>query len=127
MRLERPWRWLFDQIYVHDHIKAECLGSITFKFSIVTRELKVMNAFGETLYLITSPRCQSLTFFIHTAVGTRVGEIRKRSRRHGAHIDADVGITFPNGASPAHKALLLGAGFLIDYTYFEEKSLSNDT
>jgi hypothetical protein len=121
MRLERPYRWIFDEIFVWDPIKEECIGNIRFKISIVSREFKVFNQSGVMLFLLTSTRCQSFTFYIHNAVGTRVGEIKKQSRRHGSHLDADIGITFPHNSSPSQKALLVGAAFLIDYIYFEDR------
>lgn len=106
------------------------LGTVLQNCAIFASKFTIKDATGKSVLKIHGPwlpcafRCQGITFELRSLNGSRIGAI---SKEFGGIVremftDADTfGITFPIDLSPDIKAVCLGALFLIDFMYFEQK------
>lgn len=120
--LRRPWTWFFSELHVHDEHGA-LLGVIDQKFAFFSREFEIRSATGETLALIKGPFFRPWTFRI-LAGGQEIGKISKQWGGLGREMftDADTfGLELGTAMDPKLRALALGATFLIDFLYFEDR------
>jgi len=121
LRLRKPFRFFFDAAELFDAAGRK-LGSIEREFSLIVRTYSVRDARGTEIYSISGAFWRPWTFKI-TRGGQDVAEIKKRWRGllREALTDADkFEMTFPAGANPSQKALLMAAMFLIDLSQFED-------
>jgi len=118
----KPFRFYFHELDVFDP-DGKLLGSVKREFSLLTKQLTVRDAQGALLYGILAPVLHPWTFKI-SKDGAELGEIAKNwsGLAKEAFTDADnFSVKFPQGADVGQKAALLGALFLIDLVYFENK------
>jgi uncharacterized protein YxjI len=123
MRVVRSFRFYFHQIEVLAPGGAP-LGSVRRRFTLLRRRYDVLDPTGNVLFELFGPLLRPWTFEIRQGGQSR-GKISKKwsGLVKEAFTDADnFGIDFPPQAPAAHKALLLGAVFLIDFVHFEKKS-----
>ncbi|MBT5537020.1 scramblase, partial [Candidatus Poribacteria bacterium] len=120
--LRRPFRFFFHHLDVLDDANRP-LGSITREFSILRRVYTVRDPSGQEMFTLFGPLLRPWTFQIMRD-GREAGVIHKKwsGFMKEAFSDADnFGVTFPDDADEAAKAVLLGAVFLIDFVHFENK------
>lgn len=125
-RLTRPFRFYFHELEVY---KADgtYLGHIKRQFSILRRIYTVFDKNGNEAYRLFGPFFHPWTFQINRGM-SEAGEITKKWSGLTTEFftDADnFGIIFPDGTNIDHKAILLGAVFLIDFVHFENKGGNN--
>jgi hypothetical protein len=73
--------------------------------------------------------CQTVEFDLTDGKGNKAGHLQKRTSGCVKNIvtDADkFSLTFPKEATAEHKALLISAVLLIDYSYFEQTGKNNN-
>ncbi len=119
---KRPFKFYFHEMSVYDS-QDTFLGKIKREFAVFSREFSVTDAGNIEIYKIHGPFFHPWTFKI-LENGNETGVILKKWSGLGKEMftDADnFNITFPPGADLKKKALLLGALFLIDMLYFEQK------
>ena len=116
--------------------KNNILGKIKSLFSVMDPKFEVINNEGKTLYTIVADCCQcglmcrnnvlgktdEAHFFIYKPNDENkpVGDICKKSNESLLSISDDYVITFPKCSEPEEKLLLIVAGLMIDYQYFEK-------
>jgi uncharacterized protein YxjI len=118
----KPFRFYFHEIDVFNS-DGRLLGNVKREFSLLTKRLTVKDAQGAVLYNILAPVLHPWTFKI-SRDGTELGEIVKNWSGLAKEVftDADnFSVKFPPGADADQKAALLGALFLIDIIYFENR------
>jgi len=118
----KPFRFYFHEIMVFNS-NEKLLGSVKREFSILTKQLTVKDVQGGVLYNILASMLHPWTFKI-LKDGAEQGEIVKNwsGLAKEAFTDADnFSVRFPQGADAEQKAVLLGALFLVDIIYFENK------
>ncbi len=121
--LRRPFRFFFHHMDVLDDANR-LLGSITREFAIFRRVYTVRDMDGREQFTLFGPVLRPWTFQVMRD-GREIGAIRKKwsGLMKEAFTDADTfGVTFPDDADAAAKAVLLGAVFLIDFVHFENTS-----
>ncbi len=119
---KRPFRFFFHELDV-SQANANRLGRIKRRFSVLRRIYSVIDRHGNEIYELFGPLLHPWTFQIKKG-GQEVGQITKKwsGLLKESFTDADnFGITFPQGIDLDHKALLLGAVFLIDFVHFENR------
>jgi len=122
IKLKKPFRFYFHEIEVLNSNEIP-LGSVRREFSVFTSQLTVMDSMGNEIYRILGPFFRPWTFKI-LKNDAEAGTISKKWSGLGKEIftDADnFSVTFPPGSDKHHRAVLLGALFLIDMLYFEQK------
>jgi uncharacterized protein YxjI len=122
-RLVRPFRIYFHKVDMFDASGAR-LGTIQRRWSLLRRIYSVLDAGGSQAFQLFGPLLHPWTFQIRRD-GHEVGRITKKwsGLFKEAFTAADnFGVTFPSSLELPHKALLLGAVFLIDFVHFEERS-----
>uniref|UniRef100_A0A0A1XPM6 Phospholipid scramblase n=1 Tax=Zeugodacus cucurbitae TaxID=28588 RepID=A0A0A1XPM6_ZEUCU len=105
------------------------IGSIEQEWSICSPSFRIKNHIGDTVLRIEGPictfsMCGDVEFKVVSLTGESVGKISKQWSGLAREIftDADFfGITFPMDLDVRMKAVLLGATFLIDAMYYENK------
>jgi len=123
LQVRRPWRWYFYEVAVHDS-EGNLLGRVQKRFSWLRRVYAVYDAAGRELYELFGPILHPWTFQIRSN-GAEMGKITKNwsGLMKEAFTAADnFGVTFPADAGVQHKAILLGAVFLIDFAHFEKRN-----
>jgi len=123
LRIKRPFRFYFHQAEVVDS-QGRSLGLIRKNFSLVRRKYSVTDSSGNELYELFGPILHPWTFKIRRD-GSEEGKITKKwsGLLKESVTDADnFGVEFPPSCDVSNKALLLGAVFLIDFVYFENKN-----
>lgn len=121
LRIVKPFRFYFHEAAVYTEAGA-LLGSVKREFTLVRKRFTVTDPGGAVLYDINAPILHPWTFGI-SRNGAECGQIVKRwsGLAKESFTDADnFSVVFPPEAGGAHKALLLGALFLIDMVYFEK-------
>lgn len=122
VKVVKPFRFYFHEMEILNS-EGKLLGSVKREFSVLTKHLTVMDARGGVLYDILAPVLHPWTFKI-SKDGAEPGEIVKNwsGLAKETFTDADnFSVKFPGGADAEQKAVLLGALFLIDIMYFENK------
>lgn len=123
LTLQRPYTCYFHELAVFDTKAQRLLGRIVRKLSLCERNFDIYDATGVLIYRIRSPCCSPWSFSIMTTTDQECGMIRKKwgGFLKEALTDADTfGLDVHIAMSAAHKAILLGAVFLIDFCFFEE-------
>ena len=120
LEMRRPFRWYFHRLEIRSP-SERILGTVQREFAWFRRLYHVTDSEGRTVYQLFGPVRHPWTFEIRQ--GDRVvGRIVKKWVGVGKETftDADTfGVTFPADCTPALKAVLLGAVFLIDFVHFE--------
>jgi uncharacterized protein YxjI len=122
LKLAKPFRFYFHEMDVVDS-HGRNLGTVKREFSILNRRFAVVNSTGTELYKIFGPLLHPWTFRVLNRE-LEVGKIAKKWSGIGKEFftSADnFNVAFPPGIEVDHKALLLGALFLIDMLHFEKK------
>lgn len=122
LKLTKPFRFYFHEMDVADS-NGRKMGTVKREFSVLNRRFAVVDAMGTEIYKIFGPLLHPWTFRILNRE-LEVGKIAKRWSGLGKEMftDADnFNVSFPPGVGVDHKALLLGALFLIDMLHFERK------
>jgi len=122
LRFERPFRFFFFKLDVYD-ASGKLLGSVQRRFSLLRRIYDVLDEAGQDIFQLFGPLLHPWTFYVRKD-GADVGKITKRwsGLLKEAFTDADnFSVSFPMEAPVTHKAVLLGAVFLIDFAHFENK------
>lgn len=121
--LKRPFRFYFHQVVICKPGGA-IIGKVTRRFTLLRRNYSVLDKADREAFSLIGPILRPWTFLIfhnHQEAGKIVKKWSGLAKE--AFTDADnFGIHFPKGISTEHKALLLGAVFLIDFVHFEMKS-----
>lgn len=118
----RPFKFYFHEMHISD-ANGQQLGTVKREFSLLSKEFTIKDNEGIELFKIHGPFFHPWTFNI-LKDGREVGQILKKWSGIGKEVftDADnFGITFPQGIDAKQKSILLGALFLIDLLYFEQK------
>jgi uncharacterized protein YxjI len=120
MRLERPFRFIFQQLDVYGADGA-LLGSVVKRWSWFRRIYEIKDASGAVLALLFGPFFKPWTFEIRS--GERVlGSIKKRWSGLGRELftDADnFGVILSDIPDPLLRALAFAATVLVDVVHFE--------
>ncbi|OQX87652.1 MAG: scramblase [Candidatus Omnitrophica bacterium 4484_70.2] len=122
LKLVRPFRLFLSELSVFDSTDR-FLGEIKQKFSFFSRKFVVKDATGRELYEIFGPFLHPWTFRI-LRNGEEVGKISKKWSGLGQELFTradNFNIVFPPGIDGEQKGVLLGALFLIDMLFFEER------
>ncbi|ABA90256.1 scramblase, putative [Syntrophotalea carbinolica DSM 2380] len=122
LRVRRPFRFFFHEAQISD-AAGKPLGTIRRQFALLRRIYTVTDAQGRDLCQLFGPILRPWTFQVLQG-GIEQGKICKKwsGLLKEGFTDADnFGVTFPPGWSNEHKALLLGAVFLIDFVHFEKR------
>lgn len=120
LRLQRPFRFYFHRLDVYDP-QDKLLGSVQKRFSFFRRIYGVLDGVGTELFQLFGPILRPWTFKIRKG-DEEVGRITKKwsGLLKEGFTDADnFGVAFSADTSLLHKALFLGAVFLIDFVHFE--------
>ena len=118
--LHKPFRPWFEKAELRSR-SGQLLGTIQAGFPMPLQWYTVRDQRGVTLYEISGAFWRPWTFKIQRR-GEEVAEIKKvwGGWVREMATDADeFGMSFPKGAPVSHKALLMGALFLIDLVKFE--------
>ena len=118
----RPFKFYFHEMHISG-ADGQRFGTIKREFSILSKKFTVEDAQGLEIFKIFGPIFHPWTFKI-LKNDIEVGKILKKWSGLGkeAFTDADnFSIDFPAGTDAKQKAVLLGALFLIDMLYFEQK------
>ncbi len=122
MTFRRPWTWIFSELHVHDAGGAP-IGSVHQKFKLFGRRFDVTDASGQKVAELHGPMFRPWTFKV-MVLDQEVGRIAKKwsGLLREAFTDADnFSVEFGPQMPPHHRAIVLGATFLIDFLYFEKK------
>lgn len=118
--VSRPFRFYFHEadVALSD---GRPLGKIKKRFSVLRRVYSVMDRTGQERFRLTGPLFRPWTFHISYG-GRRIGAIRKNWSgllKEALTQADDFTVEFPKRLSVAHKLVLMGAVFLIDFVHFE--------
>eukprot|EP01080_Neovahlkampfia_damariscottae_P011710 gene11710-4944_t len=125
MSLERPFSLFFQEMFVYDEtmIPKRFIGSVKTKFKLFTREFLMLNSENEEIYHITGNIFSPWTFEIYKK-DLKLGVIEKKFSFQELCSDSNnFGAEFSNEFSVDDKALTIGATFLIELMYFEQRKL----
>lgn len=120
--VERPFRFYFHKIEVKT-AEGKLLGTVEREFSWLVRVFRVSDAQGREFCRLHGPLFHPWTFEIRQH-DREVGKITKKwsGLLKEGFSDADnFAAVLPPGMPPEQKGVLLGAVFLIDFVYFENK------
>lgn len=122
LQVKRPFRFFFHEAVVSD-AAGRMLGTIRRRFALLRRIYTVTDSHGREICELFGPILHPWTFEMRQG-GIAQGKICKKwsGLLKEGFTDADnFGVTFQAGWSDEHKALLLGAVFLIDFVHFEKR------
>ena len=123
LKITRSFRWYFHHVEVKDH-QDQSLGVIERQFSMLNRKYLVSQGVGREDYYIESSILSPWTFYIKNSDGVEQGKITKKwgglVKETISNAD-DFGVTWPAKWDKSLKSLVLGAVFLIDFIYFENR------
>ena len=120
--VERPFRFYFHKIDVKTG-DGKLLGTVEREFSWIHRLFRVADAQGREVCRLHGPLFHPWTFEIRQH-DREVGKITKKwsGLLKEGFTDADnFAAVLPPGMPPEQKGVLLGAVFLIDFVYFENR------
>lgn len=107
------------------------LGSVVEEWALFSQQFSIRDAAGNTVLKVTGPwipcsfKCTNVNFVVRTLNDHKIGQIQKEFGGFVREMftDADqFSVTFPVDLAPEIKAVVLGALFLIDYMFFEQKA-----
>jgi uncharacterized protein YxjI len=122
LKAKRLFKFYFHEMQISD-ADGEYLGAIKRKFSLFSNQYTIEGSDGRELFKIYGPFFHPYTFNI-LKNDIQIGQILKtwNGLAKEALTDADnFTANFPVDTEPSHKALFLGALFLIDLVHFENK------
>jgi hypothetical protein len=122
LKLVRPFKFYFHQVAISDG-SGNVLGTVRRQWSWLRRIYTVHDSQGAQLFTLFGPILKPWTFNVMRQE-TQIGAIRKKwsGLLKEAFTNADnFGIEWPVDLGESHKALLLGAVFLIDFVHFEAR------
>ncbi len=122
IRVKRPFRFYFHEVEIFDG-QGQLLGSLKRRFSFLRRIYVVMDSSGREIYQLFGPILHPWTFHIKNNE-VEYGKITKKwsGLMKEGFTDADnFCVAFPAEWDIKLKALFMGAVFLIDFVYFENK------
>jgi hypothetical protein len=122
IRAVRPFRFFFHELNVYGD-KGNLLGRIKREFSLLRRIYSVFDLHGRRIFQLFGPILHPWTFEIRDD-SKEYGKITKKwsGLLKEGFTDADnFGVTFPDNWPNEHKAIFMGAVFLIDFAHFENK------
>ena len=122
LHVERPFRFYFHKLDVRTP-GGKVLGSVELNFSWLHRLFRVTDRQGHEICRLHGPLFRPWTFLIRQN-DREVGKITKKwsGLLKEAFTDADnFAAVLPPGMNPDQKSVLLGAMFLIDFVYFENR------
>ena len=122
LRVERPFRFFFHEVDVRD-ARGKVLGTVVREFSWLHRLFRVSDAQGKEICRLYGPLFHPWTFEIRQNE-REVGKITKKWSgllKEGFTDTDNFAAVLPPGMSTEAKCVLLGAVFLIDFVYFENR------
>jgi len=122
LQVRRPFRFFFHEAVVSD-ATGRVLGTIRRRFALLRRIYTVTDSHGREICQLFGPILHPWTFEVRQG-GIEQGRICKKWSgllKEGVTDADNFGVTFPPGWSSEHKALLLGAVFLVDFVHFEKR------
>lgn len=122
LRIRKPFRFYFHEVRVEDQ-HGGTIGRVVREFAVFKRNFNVLDAGGAEVCRISGPFWHPWTFHI-LSNGSSVGKISKKWSGLGKEMftDADTfSIDFGSISEVQHRAVLVGALFLIDTLYFEAR------
>jgi uncharacterized protein YxjI len=122
MKIIKPFRFYYHEIEVEDN-KGKKLGKVIRDFSVFKRNFSVFDSMDIEQYKIHGPFLHPWTFNIRKN-GSEVGKISKKWSGLGKEYFADAdnfNIEFTPAIEASHRGIFLGALFLIDMLYFENR------
>lgn len=123
LKVRRPFTFFLHNVTVSD-AAGHVLGRVQRRFTFFVRRYTVTDASGQEIYELYGPVLHPWTFEVRNN-GRTVGKITEKWSGLGKEMftDADTfGLTVDPDVPNEHKAVLLGAVFLVDTVHFENKS-----
>ncbi|MCB0394941.1 MAG: hypothetical protein KDD25_10295 [Bdellovibrionales bacterium] len=125
--LHHPFRWFFQRIEVRDQ-RNQLIGSLQQRFSILSKNFDVEDAFGRAVMTVRSPVWKFWTFVFKRGP-QEVGRVEKKwsGLLNEVFTDRDhFRVSFSPSVSDSNSRLLqLSAGLFVDLQYFEKRASSN--
>jgi len=122
LHVERPFRFYFHKLDVQA-AGGKVLGSVEREFSWLYRLFLVTDGQGREICRLHGPLFHPWTFLIQQN-GREVGKVTKKWSgllKEGFTDTDNFAAVLPPGMSVEAKSVLLGAVFLIDFVYFENR------
>lgn len=122
LRVERPWTWWLSRVEVLDGA-GRLIGSVEQEFAFFRRVFRLVGPGGVELGRLTGPFFRPWTFHLEQG-GREVGRISKQWGGFFKELatDADTfGLSLGPELSAEARLVALGATFLIDFLYFEDR------
>ena len=122
LQIERPFRFYFHKIDVKTG-DGKLLGTVEREWSWIHRLFRVANAQGQEICKLHGPLFHPWTFEIRQH-DREVGKITKKWSgllKEGFTDTDNFAAVLPPGMPVEQKGVLLGAVFLIDFVYFENR------
>lgn len=122
LRVERPFRFYFHKVDVQD-AGGKVLGTVEREFALLHRLFRVSDGQGKEICRLHGPLFHPWTFEIRQNE-REVGKITKKWSgllKEGFTDTDNFAAVLPPGMSTPAKSVLLGAVFLIDFVYFENR------
>lgn len=122
LRCERPFRFFFKHIDIYDSVGKK-IGELEQHFALLERRYSVRDSNGAEVFTIVGPLLHPWTFHIKKNTQA-IGKITKKWSGLGKEMFTDADnfmLQFPVELEPELKSVLLGAVFLIDFAYFENR------
>ena len=122
LRVERPFRFFFHEVDVRE-AGGKVLGTVVREFSWLHRLFRVSDAQDKEICRLYGPLFHPWTFEIRQNE-REVGKITKKWSgllKEGFTDTDNFAAVLPPGMSTEAKCVLLGAVFLIDFVYFENR------
>ena len=122
LRVERPFRFYFHEVDVRE-AGGKVLGTVVREFSWLHRLFRVSDAQDKEICRLYGPLFHPWTFEIRQNE-REVGKITKKWSgllKEGFTDTDNFAAVLPPGMSAEAKRVLLGAVFLIDFVYFENR------
>jgi uncharacterized protein YxjI len=120
--ISRPFRFYFHEISINDR-DGKVIGQVKKEFALLERIYTIYDARGRQIFELHGPVFRPWTFFIKWR-GNEIGKITKKwsgVAKEAFTVADNFGVLFPKNLPVEHKALLLGAVFLIDFVHFENR------
>jgi uncharacterized protein YxjI len=123
LRIVRPWTWLFARVEIFDGLGAH-LGSVQQRFSLFSKRFDLKRADGQVFAELRGPLLRPWTFHIEKA-GQAAGRITKKWSGLFQEMASDAdnfGMELTPAIGDAERLVCLGAVFLVDFCYFEDRA-----
>lgn len=122
LNLKRPFKFYYHELFIND-ASGNRLGRIKKEFSFLERIYYIYDEDDKELYRLYGPILRPWTFLVKFR-GNEIGKITKKWSGMAKEMftNADnFSLSIPKNMQVEHKAILLGAIFLIDFVHFENK------